>query len=89
MPSEKAARRALRRYLRNRPLRTRARTYIARARRLMAAGDLAGAEEAVRMAVIALDKAAQKGAIHPNNAARRKSRITRQLSQLKKASQSP
>ena len=35
---------------------------------------------AVNDAVVALDKAAQKGAIHPNNAARRKSRIMRQLS---------
>ena len=32
-------------------------------------------EEAVRMAVSKLDKAAQKGIIHPNQAARRKSRL--------------
>ena len=87
MPSEKAARRALKRYMRNKPLRTRARTFISRARRSMAAGDLAAAEEAVRMAVVALDKAAQKGAIHPNNAARRKSRIMRQLAQLKRGAE--
>jgi ribosomal protein S20 len=28
---------------------------------------------------VALDKAAQKGALHPNNAMRRKSRIMKQL----------
>jgi small subunit ribosomal protein S20 len=49
----------------------------------MAAGDTAAAEQAVRDAVVALDKAAQRGAIHPNNAARRKSRIMRQLHQSK------
>jgi small subunit ribosomal protein S20 len=37
------------------------------------------AEAAVRVAVVALDKAAQKGALHRNNAARRKSRIMKQL----------
>ena len=33
------------------------------------------AELAVRKAAAALDKAAKKGVIHPNNAARRKSRL--------------
>ncbi len=33
------------------------------------------AEVAVRQAVSALDKASQKGVIHPNSAARRKSRL--------------
>jgi small subunit ribosomal protein S20 len=40
---------------------------------------LEAAEQAVRDATVALDKAAQKGAIHANNAARRKSRIMLQL----------
>jgi hypothetical protein len=38
------------------------------------------AESAVREAVKALDKAAEKGVIHPNNAARRKSRLMRRYS---------
>ena len=38
------------------------------------------AERQTRSAVVALDKAASKGALHPNNAARRKSRLMRQLS---------
>jgi len=33
------------------------------------------AAQAVRLAVSALDRAAQKGAIHPNNAARRQARL--------------
>jgi small subunit ribosomal protein S20 len=41
--------------------------------------DLEAAAEAVKSAVVALDKAAQKGAIHANNASRRKSRIMKQL----------
>jgi small subunit ribosomal protein S20 len=35
--------------------------------------------EAVRLAVSELDKAAKKGVIHKNNAARRKSRLMKQL----------
>ena len=46
----------------------------------MAAGDIETAAVAAHDAEVALDKAAQKGAIHPNNAARRKSRIMKQLS---------
>jgi small subunit ribosomal protein S20 len=41
------------------------------------------AEEAVTRAVVALDKAAQKGAIHQNNASRRKSRLMKQLDSTK------
>jgi len=37
------------------------------------------AEEAVRAAVSELDRAAKKGVIHKNNAARRKSRLMKQL----------
>ena len=83
MPSEKSARVAERRRRRNTPLRSRAKTFITKARRLMAADEIESAEQAVRDAVVALDKAAQKGAIHPNNAARRKSRIMKQLSQAR------
>ena len=39
-----------------------------------------GAGEAVRAAAVALDRAAQRGAIHANNAARRKSRLMLQYS---------
>ena len=45
----------------------------------MADGDIPAAEAQVRSAVVALDKAAKKGAIHRGNASRRKSRIMRQL----------
>ena len=75
MPSEKSARVSLRKQQRNAPLRTRAKTFVKRARTLIEAKDFENAEKAVKDAVVALDKAAQKGVIHHNNAGRRKSRI--------------
>ena len=83
MPSEKSARASARKRVMNTPLRSRARTFIAKSRRLIVANDLDAAEQAVRDAVVALDKAAQKGAIHRNNASRRKSRIMKQLQQAR------
>jgi small subunit ribosomal protein S20 len=41
--------------------------------------------EVVKSAVSALDKAAEKGAIHPRNAARRKSRLMKAANQSAKA----
>ena len=67
----------------NAPLRSRAKTFVTKARRLILADDLDAAETAVKDAVVALDTAAQKGALHANNAARRKSRIMRQLHQAR------
>jgi small subunit ribosomal protein S20 len=71
-----------RRRLRNRVFRGRARTAVKNARHLMEKGRTEEAQEAVRVAVVALDKAAQKGIIHKNNAARRKSRLMQQLNQM-------
>ena len=63
---------------RNRAVKSRTRTLLAKA---LAAidGDAAAAEEAVRDAISALDKAAQKGVIHANAAARGKSRLLKRL----------
>ncbi|MGD8398501.1 MAG: 30S ribosomal protein S20, partial [Anaerolineae bacterium] len=63
--------------------RSRARTYIKQTRRLIAAGRLEEAEATARQAASALDRAAQKGVIHKNNAARRKSRLMKRLNQAK------
>lgn len=63
----------------NRLYRSSARTHIKRARRLIEAGDLAGAERQVTSAIGALDRAAQKGLLHKNNVARRKSRLVKLL----------
>ncbi len=83
MPSEKSARVAERKRHRNTPVRSVAKTYIGKAQRLIAAQDLSSAEEEVIRAVAALDKAAKKGVIHPNNAARRKSRLMKKLNAAK------
>ena len=79
MPSAKTARVSERKRLQNQPLRTRAKTFVTKARRAMEDGDIEDAAAAAHDAAVALDKAAQKGAIHPNTAARRKSRIMKQL----------
>lgn len=71
------------RRLRNRVYRGSARTFVARARVALARQDLETAESATMAAVSALDKAAQKGVIHKNNAARRKSRLMKRLAALK------
>lgn len=63
--------------------RSRARTYIKRTHTLIAAGRFEEAEVSALKAVSALDKAAQKGVIHRNNAARRKSRLLKGLSRAK------
>jgi len=71
------------RRLRNRVYRGSTRTYIARARVALDGQDPVAAEAATMTAVAALDKAAQKGVIHKNNAARRKSRLMKRLAALK------
>lgn len=75
----KAARVAQRKAERSKPVRSSVKTYITKARRLILQDDLDAAQEAVKQATVALDKAAQKGVIHPNNAARRKSRLVKRL----------
>lgn len=82
----KRVRTAERRRRINQVHRSRARTYVKKTRVLIAAGKLEEAEEMVRQAASALDTAAQKGVIHPNNAARRKSRLMKQLNQARRAS---
>ena len=74
-----------RRKLHNRVYRGRARTAVKKARNLLDAGKLEEAREAVHVAVVALDKAAAKGIIHKNNAARRKSRLMQRLNQVEHA----
>ena len=78
----KRLRSAERRRLRNREYRGRARTAIKKARHLMDEGSVEEAREAARVAISALDKAAEKGIIHKNNAARRKSRLMQRLNQI-------
>jgi small subunit ribosomal protein S20 len=70
------------RRLRNRYFSGRARTFIRKARVQIAEGEIKDAVQATRLAVSALDKAAEKGVLHKNNAARRKSRLMKRLAKL-------
>lgn len=73
------------RRLRNRHFSGRARTFVKKARLEMAGGDFEEAVKATRLAISALDKAAEKGVLHRNNAARRKSRLMKRLAGLEKS----
>ena len=83
MPAAKSDRVAKRKREQNQPLRTRAKTFVKSAREHIDDDELDAADQAVKSAVTALDKAAARGALHPNNAARRKSRIMSQLARAR------
>jgi small subunit ribosomal protein S20 len=72
------------RRLHNRVFRGAARKAVAKARVAIEAGEQVESREAVLTAVKALDKAAEKGIIHKNNAARRKSRLMKRLATIEK-----
>lgn len=73
---------AERRRLRNQPHRTSARSTVRKANEAIDDGDQAAAAAAVAEAISTLDRVANKGVIHKNNAARRKSRLMAKLNQL-------
>jgi small subunit ribosomal protein S20 len=59
---------------------------VKKARLSIQDGNQEDAALATRRAISALDKAAEKGIIHKNNAARRKSRLMKHLNELEKKS---
>ncbi|MDZ4771460.1 MAG: 30S ribosomal protein S20 [Chloroflexota bacterium] len=69
---------------RNRTIRTRARSLVKKARTAQTVGNatVQTALEATRLAIRELDRAASKGVLHKRNAARRKSRLMKQLNAL-------
>ena len=66
---------------RNQVFRSRSRTLINKTRRLIAEGKIEEARKEAQLAIVTLDKAAQKGIIHKNKAARSKSRLMKRLNQ--------
>jgi small subunit ribosomal protein S20 len=72
------------RRLQNRVFRGSARTQVRKARNAIVAGEKKMAVEEVKQAIIKLDRVAAKGIIHKNNAARRKSRLMKQLASIDK-----
>jgi small subunit ribosomal protein S20 len=87
MPNHKSAIKRMKqnekRRLYNRNYRNRARTLVKKARTAIKAQEVSAAEAAVRDAIKDLDMAASRGVIHKQNAARRKSRLMKQLAALK------
>jgi len=89
--AKKQARAGVRRAARNRGVRSEVKTLVVKARKSLAGGPVAESEryaltlEAVR----ALDRAASKGILHRNNAARRKARLARQMAKLAIAPAAP
>ena len=85
MPQSKSAQKEVRlverRRLRNKSRRSMCKTSITKAEKLIFAGELESAQKAVQTAISALDRAAEKEVIHPNNAARRKSRLMKKLNE--------
>lgn len=79
--AQKQVRVAERKQLRNKSVRSECKTNISKAEGLIFSGDLEAAQEAVSAAIRSLDEAAEKGIIHPNNAARRKSRLMKKLNE--------
>lgn len=77
--AKKRVRTSAKRALRNKAMRSRYKTLVNKAEKLLISGDTENASAAVRSAISALDKTAQRGAIHRNNAARRKSRLVKKL----------
>lgn len=81
----KAMRRDARKATYRGAVRTSTRTYIKKARTSMIGPKMEGADAAILDAICALDKAAQKGVIHKNAAARRKSRLMAALNKARRA----
>lgn len=70
------------RRIQNRVVRGSTRTQVKKAKEAMADGDKDTAVLQINEAVKKLDRAVSKGVIHKNNAARRKSRLFKQLAKL-------
>jgi small subunit ribosomal protein S20 len=70
-----------RKRLRNKSTRSLCKTNITKAEKLIFSGELEAAQKAVVTAISSLDKAAEKGILHANNSARRKSRLMKKLNE--------
>ncbi len=70
------------RRLRNRVVRGTTRSAVREARAALESGNVEVTKTAVLEAISKLDKAAEKGVIHKNNAARRKSRLMKKLAAM-------
>ena len=77
--AQKQIRVSQRRRVRNKSVRSQTKTLIDKAEDLVLSKEIESAKGAVTAAISYLDKAVGKGVIHPNSAARRKSRLMKKL----------
>jgi len=88
MPTTKSAkkrhRQSLERRAKNRATKSSIKTQVRKVREAIAAGDLTKAETELRAAATKLDRAGAKRMIHPNAAARTKSRLSHLIVAAKK-----
>lgn len=85
LSSQKRLRQSLARAERNKARKTLIKTTIRKVADSLVARDVDAAEKALREASAVLDRSATQGTVHPNTAARRKSRLTKRLNALKAA----
>lgn len=85
--AKKRIRQTARRTEHNRSYISAARTYLKKARLLLAQGELDEAEAVAQKAYSTLDKAARRRVLHPRNAARRKSRLMAQLQEARQSAE--
>ena len=79
---------AIKKHDRNRIARSAVKTHVTRVRRLVDSGETTPVAE-VSAAVKALDQAAERGILHRNNAARRKSRLMRMVAKASALAANP
>ena len=83
--SKKDLRRTVKRRARNLSTRSALKTFVKKVKTAAATGEATTTQTALVSAISALDKAAQRGIIHKNQAARRKSRIAKAANKAAKA----
>jgi small subunit ribosomal protein S20 len=81
--AKKAVRKIARRTEVNRSRRSQMRTYVRKVEEAIASGDSNRAAEALRAVQPLIMRAAQKGILHANTAARKVSRLSRRVNALK------
>ena len=91
MPNTKSASKRLRqikvRRDRNRSIKSSVRSQLRKVRESIKVGEFGKVEEEFRLAAKKLDKAAAKKALHPNTAARLKSRLSKRIKVAKQAAE--
>lgn len=83
--ARKRIRQTKRRTLRNQARKSRMRTFVKNVEAMIAGGDKAAAQDALRQAQPEMQRAAGKGVIHANTVARKLSRLSARVKALAKA----